>query len=63
MNSEIIRTVSCNNYDDFYFIFEAQQQTQPDKPLAPSSQAHWPVRQQTFHLHTSGVWTQNLFEV
>jgi hypothetical protein len=42
MNSEIIRMVACNNYDDFFFKFEAQQQTQPDKPLAPSSQAHWP---------------------
>jgi hypothetical protein len=42
MNSEIIRTVACNNYDDLFFIFEAQQQTRPDKPLAPSSQAHWP---------------------
>jgi len=52
------------------------QPTPPDKPLAPSSQAHWQKGPQDFHLctHTHThihtyihtyrwVWTGNLFEI
>jgi hypothetical protein len=41
-----------------FLLFEAQQQTWPDKLLTTQSQAQWQREgwQNLSHLHTSGVW-------
>ncbi len=44
----------------FSFLLESQQQTQPVKPLAPSSQAHW---QRANRSCINRIWTQDHFKV
>jgi hypothetical protein len=39
----------------FVFLVEAQQQTQPDKPLAPPSQAHWQRSNRSFNCKPLGL--------
>ncbi len=47
----------------FFNFVEAQQQTQPDKPLPPSSQAHWQRVGKEFHLHSTEFELRTFFEV
>jgi len=42
---------------------EAQQQTQPDKPFALTSEAHWHRANKTFTYTTMGLNPKTFFEV